>query len=263
MCRLLGYVTSSPTPVADSLGPALFEEYTALARMHGDGWGMAWSDGETVDSTSAATSAITDQRYGELASTALGTAGLVHLRWATEGIAIQPENAHPFADGNLAFAHNGYVNPVSTLEALLGDDSRSRLRGTTDSERYFQYVRQHITELGAHHGVRRAVGLLHKAFPACSLNALLLTPTTLYAIHANAEATGPIDEVLRAHSENGVPRGHGSHEEYFEMAYRVGPDSVHVVSSGVTPHGWEPVPADSILEIDVATRALSIHPIGG
>ena len=261
MCRLLGYVTTTPAPIIDSLGAAAFEEYTSLARMHGDGWGMAWAEGTGVSSTSAAHSAAEDDRYRDLARTALSSAGLVHLRWATEGIAVQPENSHPFQDGDLAFAHNGFVHPVDTLESLLSDDARSRLRGTTDSERYFQFIRQHIAELGARDGVLTAISLLHKAFPACSLNALLLTPSTLFAIHANASAIGPIESVREIFVGGPIPLGHATHEEYFEMAYRRTDDAIHVVSSGIAPEGWQAVPADTVLEIDIASREMRMHAI--
>ena len=46
------------------------------------------------------------------------------------------------------------------------------------------------------------------------------------------------------------------------MSYRSTPDAVHVVSSGVSPASWTPVPADSILAIDLSTldvEALSLE----
>jgi predicted glutamine amidotransferase len=113
MCRLFGYVSDRPTAVVDELGADAFREFTALTRVHGDGWGMAWhdEDGGTRTARSPA-SADEDPEYGRLAARPLGAAGFVHLRWATGGLDVNPHNTHPFVDGDYAFAHNGHVAPI-------------------------------------------------------------------------------------------------------------------------------------------------------
>ena len=42
------------------------------------------------------------------------------------------------------------------------------------------------------------------------------------------------------------------------MAYRVAPTAVHVISSGLPDEGWTPVPADSVLAIDLSTREIGV-----
>src|SRR3546814_5953318 len=109
------------------------------------------------------------------------------LRWATGGLDVRPENTHPFFDDDFAFAHNGHVSPISELEELLSPASRAALVGDTDSERYFRFVRQSIEEHGDEaEGVSQALATLIKKFPESSLNALMLTPESMFAIHLNS-----------------------------------------------------------------------------
>ena len=195
MCRLLGYAARRPTSVVDALGAEEFEEFTALTAVHGDGWGMAWQDpdDDTVHSVSSPVSAVRDPTYAQRAREPLGRAGLVHLRWATPGLAVTPQNTHPFVDGGYAFAHNGHVSPVGRLEELLTPQSRAALRGDTDSERYFRFVRQCIAERGNDaEGLVASLAVLTAEFPRASLNALMLTPTHLYGVHVNSRAPAPV-----------------------------------------------------------------------
>ena len=260
MCRLLGYVSDRPTSAVDGLGAEEFRTFTSLTAVHGDGWGSAWRDpnsGETRTRTSPL-SAAEDPAYFELAGQALGAAGMVHLRWATDGLVVDPRNTHPFADGDYALAHNGSITPIDKLECLLTERQLARLIGDTDSERYFRLVLQCIEEDGDERaGLARAVGTLHEYFPEASLNALLLTPTTLYAVHVNSRAATPLDDLRELFdSDDAMPHGHAT--AYFDMAYRVSPTAVHVISSGLPDEGWTPVPADRILAVDLRSRAIEV-----
>ena len=266
MCRLLGYVSDHPTSVVDVLGDEGFDRFTALTAVHGDGWGMAWlpegSDESTVRSVSAPVSASDDATYDSLARTPLGRAGLLHLRWASEGLSVCPENTHPFVDdsgiaGQVAFAHNGHIAPIRRLEALLSEDSCARLIGDTDSERYFRFVLQCIEEeQDLETGVGRALGVLVHEFPDSSLNALMLTPTRMFGVHINSEESSP-QRALRElfDNEHEIPARHTT--EYFAMDYRLEPHAVHVISSGLDEEGWTPVPPDSAAVVDIATREVT------
>ncbi|MGO1971388.1 MAG: class II glutamine amidotransferase [Propionibacteriaceae bacterium] len=264
MCRLLGYVTGEPRAVTASLGAEAFTSFTSLASLHGDGWGAAWQDPETGRTrvVTSPESAATDQEFADLTSTPLGRGGMVHLRWATEGLAISPENTHPFQDGEFAFGHNGGITPINALEGLLTEESRAALRGTTDSERYFRYLLQ--TLQGAEDepaALTEAVSTLARHFPRSSLNALLLTSTALYAIHVNSDANPPTEDMWKLYeSEEEMPVGHLN--QYFAMFHRRRGNEIHVISSGLTEPGWEPVPPDSILTIDLVsahTRTLPLR----
>ncbi|MGP6170534.1 class II glutamine amidotransferase [Microbacterium sp. A204] len=265
MCRLLGYVTDRPTPVVDVLGRDDFDTFTALTEVHSDGWGMAWhrSLGDETEAISSVRNASIDPQYDALANQALGCCGLVHLRWATGGLPVSPANTHPFTDDGYAFAHNGHIAPIDHLEAQLSADSRTKLLGDTDSERYFRLIMQCIGEADGDEvaGVTRALEILVREFPNSSLNALLLTPAKLFAIHINSRVDSPV-EALRElfESVEAMPASHAT--EYYAMDYRITDEAVHVISSGVDAEGWTRVPEDAAVVIDLATRDVTrLHPV--
>jgi predicted glutamine amidotransferase len=259
VCRLLGYVADRPTSMIDVLGEDGFEEFTSLTAVHGDGWGMAWqADDRTIRATSSPVSASDDPTYDDLARIALGRAGIVHLRWASAGLPVTPENTHPFFDGDIAFAHNGNIKPIDRLEALLTESSCARLVGDTDSERYFRFVMQCVDSEGSlEGGVSRALGVLAREFPEVSLNALMLTPRVMFGVHINSAAASPppaLWDLFETREE--IPARHTN--EYFAMDYRVMPDAVHVISSGLEEEGWTSVPPDTAAMVDLDTRAMTV-----
>ncbi|MGM7679325.1 class II glutamine amidotransferase [Microbacterium sp. A94] len=265
MCRLLGYVTTRPTSIVDVLGHDDFETFTALTEVHGDGWGMAWHRalGGDTEAVSSALNASLDPHYTALSEQELGCCGLVHLRWATGGLPVSPENTHPFTDDGYAFAHNGHISPISHLESQLSTASQDKLIGDTDSERYFRLVMQCIDEAAGDEaeGVTRALEILVREFPNSSLNALLLTPSKLFAIHINSRVDSPVESLRELfESDEAMPASHAT--EYYAMNYRITVDAVHVISSGLDAEGWTPVPEDSAVMIDLATREVTrLHPV--
>jgi predicted glutamine amidotransferase len=258
VCRLLGYVARRPTSVVEVLGQQNFEAFTALTAVHGDGWGMAWQDPDdhTLRSASSADSAVRDPAYAQLARQRLGRAGILHLRWATPGLPVTPQNTHPFVDDGYAFAHNGHISPIDRLERLLTPESLAKLRGSTDSERYFRFVLQCIAERGdAVDGLRRALAGLVGEFPHASLNALMLSPTHLFGVHLNSQASAPVRGLRRLFdSDEEIPHRHT--DEYFAMDFRLTASAVHVISSGVDPDGWTPVPEDTAAMVDLTSLEL-------
>lgn len=253
MCRLLGYVAGEPASVVDLLGSGPFEDFTGLSEVHSDGWGMAWRTPDDVEVVVSPGTALKDPAYRHLAGRPLARAGLVHLRWATEGLAVGPENTHPFTDRGFTLAHNGSITPLGRLEGLLSDRARRAVRGTTDSERYFQFILDRVEALGDERdGVLDAVTILAHEFPTASLNAILLTSVSLYAVHVNAAAVPPLAGLReRMGPAYGLPRGHD--RTYFSMAYRRDALGLRVVSTGMDPHGWTPLPPESVLHVDLAT----------
>lgn len=264
MCRLFGYVARRPISVIDLLGQEEFREFTALAAVHGDGWGMAWLDPEEqiLRSVTSADSAVSDATYERLAGERLGCAGMVHLRWATPGLPVAPENTHPFVQDGYAFAHNGHIFPADRLERLLEPKVYADLSGTTDSERYFRFVLQCIAECGDdEEGLRSALGVLTREFPDASLNAFLLTPTQMYGVHINSRASTPIQGLRNLFdTDEEIPHRHT--HDYFAMDFRLTRDAVHVISSGLDAQGWTPVPENTAAAVDLSTcelRRLDIH----
>lgn len=273
MCRLLAYASEEPTAAADVLGASGYAAFRRLSRLHRDGWGMAWLAGHRADpgalgaqhegalaARRSLVPACDDPDFDELARSALGSAGLVHLRWATAGYDVSPGNTHPFLAGGWAFVHQGSIPDPERLEALLTPEWSGRLRGTTDSERYFLYLLQCATESGdVVTGARRAVGDIVRLCGPTSLNAMLLSTSSLVVVHGTAGLEAPLADMVDVVGSDGVPAEHV--DGYFRLRYRCRETDVAVVSSGLGGEGgWTELPGECVLAIDLSDRAVSFHP---
>ncbi|MFZ0172817.1 MAG: class II glutamine amidotransferase [Acidimicrobiales bacterium] len=276
MCRLMAYVSETPGAVDELLGASEFASFRELSRLHRDGWGMAWLADPVLPEVSSravhegplrATRSVLpaheDPAFDMAAGQRLGAAGFVHLRWATSGLAVAESNTHPFLAEGWAFAHQGSIPSPDRLDAFLDPEWLGRRRGTTDSERYFLYLLQCVEREGdLVAGVRHAVtDILSRCGPA-SLNAVLLSSSSLVVVHGRAGLAPPRDDLLAAVARpEELPPDHL--EGYFRLRYRQGDSDVVITSSGVAGQGWEEVPDDSILHIDLGTRAISLHGFDG
>ncbi|MDQ1549330.1 MAG: hypothetical protein QOD27_988 [Microbacteriaceae bacterium] len=249
MCRLLGYVTRTPTTLAELLGEKELDEFTELSLKHADGWGMAWATENGVEVTKSPDAARSSALFGRTAHEHLADLGMIHLRWATLGLNVVPENTHPFTDGTIAFAHNGSVKPPSSLDALVPADFAALRHGTTDSERYFLAVLARMREAPSQgadpaSALAETVSLIASTLEFSSLNAMIATPTELIAV----SQFDPIAEAREAEPQ------------YYQLRYRVGPDSVIVASSGWGT-GWQVVGNGEMLIVDRTTLAVSVRAI--
>lgn len=256
MCRLLGLISATPRSVSDAVGPDAVREFLSLTQIHGDGWGTARVDaiGTTPQVEVSAGNARSDAAFDPALRQA-GVGSVVHLRWATTGLAIQPENSHPFLADGVAFAHNGSLRPIELLDGLLTDEIRASVRGTTDSERYFAVVRRHLRQaLDLPTAVVEAVRELRACYPHASLNALLLDGEHLVAVHASATSSLPEEDIAELRQAD-LP---GEHlEDYFGLRYaRLDDGSVVVGSTGFGALGWQPLPAESVTAIRLDDQSL-------
>src|SRR6266702_812860 len=245
MCRLLAYSSMAPTTPQELVGDDL-KSFVSLAEEHGDGWGMAWyeEDGElnvAKDVEAAHASDLLDK----LSRTTETQAMVLHLRRASPGLSIALENTHPFTGGRLAFAHNGWIRPIPELEGLLDPEVRHGLRGTTDSERYFQLLLAAMEESG---DVERALPplleRLRGEFRYNALNFVLLTEQHLYAV---------CDYSVEAVIRRGDP-------EYYTLGYRGSSGSVLVGSSGCWGDrlAWQTLVNHQALVVDRASLQTTV-----
>ena len=295
MCRLFAFASAAPQTVADVMGPANVAEFTDLSRLHGDGWGAAWLGGRDdasvlMDGTVTAVrdgvgevarvrstrAAWDDPVFADFVRNDPGTAAIVHLRWASPGMAVMLDNQHPFltagdADGEdaAAFAHNGGIDwtPELTEEgrrqwAAAGREAPA-WTGTTDSERYFWLVRAyHAAGADWPEACVRAHGAIRALAAPCGINAMLLTPTQIVALHA---AGGRRPDLARwatlGVDTSALPRDHT--DEYYRLAVRRSDHDVALVSSGLPLDGWEPIADETMVVVDRATLAVTISPLAG
>ena len=134
MQMLANNPSTAPIAVSDAVGAHVLKDFVALTKVHGDGWGIAHVDrvGQDPRVEVSAGSALDDAAFVAATCDHNYAASLVHLRWATSGIAVQPQNSHPFLADGIAMAHNGSIKPTAVLDELLDPSITSTLAGTTD-----------------------------------------------------------------------------------------------------------------------------------
>ena len=115
---------SSPPPRSrcrGAVGERVLADFVALTKIHGDGWGVARVrlPGHDPRVEVSAGTAADDPHFAAATHDQRSAATLVHLRWATTGIAVRPENSHPFLADRIAMAHNGSIKPIDALDDLL------------------------------------------------------------------------------------------------------------------------------------------------
>lgn len=148
MCRLFGLRASHPTRV----DCGLLEAQNALIRqsvederglVNDDSWGIGYVRDGSLHCEREVGPASDSEEYRRDASRVAATTFLAHVRRATVGGAVR-ENAHPFRHGRSLLAHNGHVGAFDRVrDELLAEmraQDRRAIRGTTDSEHFFQLL---------------------------------------------------------------------------------------------------------------------------
>jgi len=127
MCGIVGYIGNK---AAESI---LLEGLKRLEYRGYDSSGMAViQEGRLAICKAAGRISELEAKLGE--STASGTLGIAHTRWATHGGATE-QNAHPHVDGsgNIALVHNGIIENFTALRTFLESQGVS-FESQTDTE---------------------------------------------------------------------------------------------------------------------------------
>jgi len=242
MCRLLGFVSRHPVTLRDLLGEDELAEFTELSLKHGDGWGFAWATSHGVEVAKAPDSAHESALFASVAAEQKADLGLLHLRWATLGLGVVPENTHPFTDGRIAFAHNGSVKPPESLDPFVPTDLAAQRRGTTDSERYFLATLDAARLGDPATALERTAARISRDCVFSSVNAMIATSDELQVINL----FDPVAEAREAEPH------------YYRIGYRIGADAVVVSSSG-WGSGWTFLENGEMLTVNRATREVQIR----
>ena len=115
MCRLLGVVSKTPIAVADAVGdarPQGFRRADARSTATAGASRPSGRLGQYPRSRCRQAAHWTIPRFAAATHDQRSAASLVHLRWATNGLAVRPENSHPFLADGFAMAHNGSIKPI-------------------------------------------------------------------------------------------------------------------------------------------------------
>ncbi len=159
MCRLLGYSSQTLTTFGEVVGEN-FNQFVKLADDHCDGWGIATSEGKSADLYKEPVAATKSANFKEQLDSHKSSSALLHLRWATAGMAINENNTHPFTYQDISFIHNGSITPFDCLDPLIDKKYLSLAKGSTDSERYFLYLLTQIEKHGFVEGVKTGLSYI-------------------------------------------------------------------------------------------------------
>ena len=268
MCRLLGVVSRGALPLPEVV-PGELPLFTALSERHKDGWGVAsYPAGTGADGGDdpapmlpllrrGTDTALASNDYGEAVAEARGEVIVVHLRRASVGLALTPENTHPFVEGEMTFSHNGQFDLSDELrERILARGGRAPL-GTTDSELFLSLVTAWAGELSPREGQTDwALAIQHAAAeltalttelfgrPPESLNCLLTTPGLLVAFAQHDPPQAPADQPA----------------EVYDLRWRADHDRVLVSSTGYPQAGFATLDQGAALTVHRGTLRVQEHP---
>ncbi len=236
MCRLLGYVSNSPASVADFSGDK-FSEFVSLSQVHKDSWGFSIVDNERTTLHKSPESAVVSDRFEELAKSERTTGALLHFRWASPGITVNEENAHPFTFEDMAFIHNGALQPYDALLNEIAPGYLELRRGTGDSELFFLFALSKVKEIGFKAGVLSAIRFIKQNHKYSSINSMFLNPEFLI--------------VISEHDPDNRPSW--TTPNYYEVRYRLDEKGCLVASSGWDQSDWILLPNHSALVVERKT----------
>lgn len=178
MCRLLGVIANRAVDLEFSLGR--FKNYAA-SNQHG--WGLGWYENGTTRIYKEAGLASSDPAYDQRAHEVHSKIIISHVRQATEGKPARV-NSHPFQCQNWLFAHNGSV-PRERLLGRLTETYKKDIEGQTDSEIYFRWILQCVSEKGnVVEGIKKALAEIagtNSSRDTRGLNFLMSDGLRLYA----------------------------------------------------------------------------------
>lgn len=149
MCRLYGFRANEPTKVECTLVYAqnalmVQSRKDLTGRGHLHGWGIATYEDHCPHVERQAWAAYQGEHFRRAAARIFSRQVLAHVRRATVGLP-KIENTHPFVDGPWTFIHNGTIPGFDRLRprllSLLPKERCNAIRGDTDSEHIFHYLR--------------------------------------------------------------------------------------------------------------------------
>ena len=139
MCRLLGIVANREVDFEFSLLGDVHRNLRSQSEGNPDGWGIAVFRGDIPIIEKAPRKAAEDRIFDKFACSIRGKMLIAHVRNASTGN-NKLTNTHPFSMDNWVFAHNGIISNKQELENYIVPYLKEKIRGDTDSERYFALI---------------------------------------------------------------------------------------------------------------------------
>jgi len=241
MCRLLAFSAKSKTTIPAFIGEE-FSQFLDLSEVHHDSWGIALDGGETTQLIKKPQTAKKSDEFSSAIHSESGLGGLLHFRWASPGLPVTQQNAHPFNYREISFIHNGALSPYETLRDSISEEFIQLRTGDTDSELFFLYLLTEIEDKGFISGVLSAIRNIKEGFKYSSINSMVLNSDHLIVVSEHDPLNKPdwADDV------------------YYELRYRLDENGIAVASSGWNQEGWRLLENHQILIVDRATLKTEI-----
>lgn len=221
----MAFSANRPTTLKQFIG-ADFSSFLELSNIHHDSWGLALDDQGSTEVIKHAETAADSTEFASVIQENSGTGGLLHFRWASPGLPVTNENAHPFSYKDISFIHNGALSPYDSLLKIVDSEFLSLRSGQTDSELFFLYLLTEISKSNFLDGVQAAIKNIKANFKYSSINSMIMNPDFLVVVSEHDPVNKPdwADEV------------------YYELRYRLDSHGFAVASSGWPQDGWKLIP---------------------
>lgn len=236
MCRLMAYSSKNQTTLPAFMGEA-FQQFVALSKVHHDSWGLALVDKGSARLTKKAETAATSSDFSQVLTSSNATGGLLHFRWASPGLPVTEQNAHPFTFEDISFIHNGALSPYDAVKSLVAPKYANLQKGETDSEQFFLYLLTEIDQHGFVNGVKKAISTIKSEFKYSSINSMIMNSDYLIVTSEHDPANKPswADDI------------------YYELRYRIDENGIAVASSGWDQSGWNLLQNHQMLIVNRST----------
>jgi len=244
MCRLIGYSSQRPTTFGEVVGDN-FDQFVKLADDHCDGWGIATSEGKSAELYKEPVAATKSESFKQQLESHKSSSALLHLRWATAGMAINENNTHPFTYQDISFIHNGSISPFDCLDPLIDQKYLSLAKGSTDSERYFLFLLTQIEKHGFIEGVKSGLTYIKNNCSYSSIN-MMITNKDYFAAAC-------------VYNQERIPDRFKDQTDYYHLKYTKHEGQVVVASSGWDQAGWQQLPNNQILIFEKSSKQLTIQ----
>ncbi|MFT7619260.1 MAG: glutamine amidotransferase [Planctomycetota bacterium] len=279
MCRFLLYVGDPLT-----LGTLITEPEHSLIRqsshsqlrseaLNGDGFGVAWYVHDISPEPARFRSfrpAWNCANLRDIARVSRSSVVLAHVRAASPGLEISESNCHPFAEGKLAFMHNGsiggFLKKKRELQKPLSDRAFDSITGSTDSELAFAHFQDFYNELESLAGVERLAAAMTKTIERI----LSITDPDGDPSYLNFAVSDGFSAVVSKYSNTDeqpslfLSRGRSYRCENGVCLMDKSDDTNAAIIVASEPlsldDGWEEVPSSSLVLIN-ADRQVEIRPI--
>ena len=241
MCRLMAFSSRTTTSLPSFVGGS-FQEFIQLSNVHHDSWGLALVESGKSTITKKAETAAESKEFNEVINSASGMGGLLHFRWATPGLPVTYNNAHPFSFQDISFIHNGALSPYDAVASLVAPQYSALKTGDTDSEQYFFFILTEIEKFGFVDGVISAIKILKSEFNYSSINSMIMNSDFLIVTSEFDPAKTPA----------------WAEPEYYELRYRLDSNGIAVASSGWDQSGWTLLQNHQMLIFNRVTHEVKI-----